>query len=145
MNNIHCKTVTLYFLGNLMDVNCSTSVYSKPCHLLIVVTCHPVTPHISNHCLTFVINKRTTFPAILNIENLRETVSQIYSLSQAIILSCLPSRNYLTNVFEDTSWSLQIWQSCFPRSFIWLCHACSLNVLKVFQIFYSIFRTCWFY
>ena len=48
-------------------------------------------------------NKQTTSPAILNIENLRETVSQIYSLSQAIILSCLPSRNYLTNVFEELS------------------------------------------
>ena len=75
------------------------SGYSKPCHLLIVVTCQPVTPSISKYCLTFAKNKQTTIPAKINTENLRAAFSQVYLLSQAIPLSYLPSRNCQTNVF----------------------------------------------
>ena len=66
----------------------------------VVVVCHSVLPHpFQNIVLHLLKHKQTTTPAIINIETLRETVSQVYSLSLAILLSWLPSRNSQTNVF----------------------------------------------
>ena len=95
IKSIHCKTATLHFLASLM------LTAQQPCHLLIVVhvTCHPVTPPIQNLVLHLLKKKQTTILAIINIENLRETVSQIYSLSKATVLSCLPITNCQTTVF----------------------------------------------
>ena len=96
MNSIHCKTTTLHFFSKL-DGNCSTAMPSSHCGTCNMPSGYPT--H-SKHCLTFAKkNKQTTILAIINIKNLRETVSQVYSLSKATVLSCLPIRSCQTTVF----------------------------------------------
>ena len=124
-------------MENLLDVNCSTSVYD---HLLIVVTCHPVLPHpFQNIALHLLKNLHTTTPPLINIKNLRETVSQVYSLSQAILLSCLPSRNSKTNVFEEPPhFPSNSGSHVFPIiHLVMTCFLfkCSKNVLELFRTF----------
>ena len=113
----------------------------KPCsssHCGNIQPC--ITPPISKHCLTFAKkNLQTTTPPLINIKNLRETVSEVYSLSQAILLSCLPSRNSKTNVFEEPPhFPSNAGSHVFPIiHLVMTCFLfkCSKNVLELFRTF----------
>ena len=97
-----------------------------------------ITPPISKHCLAFAkkTNKKTN-PPLINIKNLRETVSQVYSLS--ILLSCLPSRNSQTNVFEEPPhFPSNSGSHVFPiihLAMTCFLFKCSKNVLELFRTF----------
>ena len=105
-----------------------------------MATCHPVLPHpFQNIVLHLLKNLQTTTPPLINIKNLRETVSQVYSLSQSILLSCLPSRNSQTNVFEDPpDFPSNSGSHAFPIiHLVKTCFLfkCSKNVLELFRTF----------
>ena len=109
-------------------------------NIFIVVTYHPVLPHpFQNIVLHLLKNLQTTTPPLINTKNLRETVSQVYSLSQAILLSCLPSRKSQTNVFEEPPhFPSNSGSYVFPIiHLVMTCFLfkCSKNVLELFRAF----------
>ena len=138
MNSIQFANL-LHCIFSKLDVNCSTSVYNKPYHLLIVVTCHPVTPPISKHCFNLLKNKQTAIPAIINIENLRETVTQVYSLSRQQFYHVCQLETAKQMFYEEPP--------CFPSNsgshvfpiihLVMTCLfcKCSKNVLEFFRTF----------
>ena len=105
-----------------------------------MLTCHPVLPHpFQNIVLHLLKNLQTTTPPLINIKNLREPVSQVYSLSQAILLSFLPSRNSKTNVFEEPlHFPSNSGSHVFPIiHLVMTCFLfkCSKNILELFRTF----------
>ena len=104
------------------------------------VTCHPVTPPIQNIVLHLLKNKQTTILAIINLQNIKETVSQVYSLSKATVRSCLPITNCQSTVFFLKSLHIipPILAAIFPIIHLvmtCLFCKCSKNVLEFFGTF----------
>ena len=98
-----------------------------------------ITPPISKHCLAFPKKTYKQQPHHESTLYLRETVSQVYSLSQSILLSCLPSRNSQTNVFEEPPhFPSNSGSHVFPIiHLVMTCFLfkCSKNVLELFRTF----------